>query len=940
MGHLFVSYASVDRERTLEVVEAVRAHGFNAWIDQAGIAGGTAYGTEIASALRDADAVLLIASDASLVSKNVRQEIMLAWRYDRPIIPLILHALLFPDDVAYWLEGAQWIEVFDRPADEWLPKLWQALARHGIVEAREEAAPHAADPGMAIEVAGNLPSGLAPIIGREREIEEILTLLANGRTITLTGPGGTGKTRLALEVGRRLGPSFAGGVWFLDFSSTLGAELVLPGIASALDLEVPPDGSAVGAIAAEAAGKPVLLILDNLEQILDAGGDLTALQDASPELTLLMTSRAPLQIPREWVYAVPQLALPDLRALPTTATLLENPAVRLFVTRAQQAKADFQLIDGNARAVAEICHRLDGLPLAIEIAAARVRLLPPAAMLTRLGSRLNLLTRGSAANARQQTLRDTIGWSYNLLEPEQQWAFRSFAVFEGGASVEAAESVLAELNPELGEAPLDLLEHLVDQSLLVIGSTETGDARLRMLETVREYASEALAADDSHGQTARAHVGYYLDWIEAIRPALTESRDGQAIRSVRVELDNLRGALRWLRSHDGDGSHLRMVNALFPYWRIAGPYAEASDELTGALVASEDADARQRAWALSALGWLAGARGDFAESISLNESALALFEAVGDWEQQERTLWQLATAAEFMSDYPGARGYHRRRIPLVTADDVLNRARIDNDLGRLAFIEGAFDEAIGLISQSLATFRQHAETQLLAYGLIDLASAEMVSGRAEASLAHITESVTLLRTLNDDYGLAVAVVTRGRAEQLAGDYASAQVTLEGALADAERFGDASLRSLALYGLGVNGAALGQWDEATARLQHAFEVTIATGNQRRIAEILEVLANVRAAIGRFENAAQLLGRAARERTESGTAVPPAHRSRYDASIAQAQEGLGIERFQALFDEGRSIDSSELIGPPITGDALDDARPGDQGSTGRSASPAAD
>ena len=509
MRQLFVSYASVDRVRTLEVVEAVRAHGIDVWIDQAGIAGGAAYGTEIANALRDAEAVLLIASDASLASKNVRQEIMLAWRYDRPIIPLILHPLLFPDDVAYWLEGAQWIEVFDRPANEWLPKLWQALARHGIGTGQSEAAaPAPAVP--ALEGIGNLPASLPPIIGRERELEEVLTLLANGRTITLTGPGGTGKTRLALEVGRRIGPSYGGGGWFLDLSSTHAADLVLPAIAALLDVDVPPDGSAVEAIARALADKPTLLILDNLEQILDAAADLAALQEAAPDLTLLMTSRAPLQLPREWVYAVPQLGLPDLHSLPAPSALLENPAVRLFVTRAQQAKSDFQLIDGNARAVAEICHRLDGLPLAIEIAAARVRLLPPAAMLTRLGSRLNLLTRGSAANARQQTLRDTIGWSYNLLEPEQQWAFRSFAVFEGGASVEAAESVLASLETEFEDAPLDLLEHLVDQSLLVIGTTDDGEPRLRMLETVREYASEQLGSSDAAELAQGAHVRYFL----------------------------------------------------------------------------------------------------------------------------------------------------------------------------------------------------------------------------------------------------------------------------------------------------------------------------------------------------------------------------------------------------------------------------------------------
>jgi predicted ATPase len=911
MGQLFVSYASGDRARTLEVVEVVRAQGIDVWIDQAGIAGGAAYGAEIANALRDAEAVLLIASDASLASKNVRQEIMLAWRYDRPIIPLILHPLLFPDDVAYWLEGAQWIEVFDRPADAWLTKLWQALARHGIVDARDERDAQAAVPAVPVELVGNLPSGLSPIIGRERELEELLTLLANGRTITLTGPGGTGKTRLALEAGRRIGPSYEGGVWFLDLSSTHAAELVLPGIAVLLDVDVPPDGSPVDAISAMLAGKPTLLILDNLEQILDAASDLAALQDAAPDLTLLMTSRAPLQLPREWVYAVPQLALPDLQALPAPSAMLENPAVRLFVTRAQQAKPDFQLIDGNARAVAEICHRLDGLPLAIEIAAARVRLLPPAAILTRLGSRLNLLTRGSAVNARQQTMRDTIGWSYNLLEPNQQWAFRTFAVFEGGASVEAAETVLTSLNAETSETPLDLLEHLVDQSLLVIGTTDDGEPRLRMLETVREFASEQLAASDADGSTQGAHVRYFLEWIEGIGAALSESRDSQTVRAVRGELDNLRGALGWLHTHDEDGRRLRLANALFPYWRIAGPYTEATDELDGALMTERGGDPRQRAWALSALGWLAGARGEFSESIALNEQALSLFEDMGDRERQESVLWQLATAMEWAGNYSGARAHHQTRLTLLSPDDTLEIARVNHDLGRLTFIEGDYDQAIQLLTDAIEIYRAAADSQLIAHGLLDLAIAEYLNADGVGALQHLEECIRLLQVLQDDYGLAIAVVNRGRAEQIAGEFGQAQRTLEQSLESADRLGDASLRAIALYGLGTNAAALGQWGDAVSHLQAAAVLPQQIGDRRRLAEIIERMAQVALGRGETETAALLLGRAQTERLEGGTTVPPAHRERHEATVEAAEHALGAERFSVLIDEGKRRDIDELL-----------------------------
>lgn len=908
MPELFVSYASVDRSRTVEVVEALRAQGLAVWIDQAGIAGGTSYGTEIANALRDAEAVLLIASEASLASKNVRQEIMLAWRYDKPIIPLILHPLIFPDDVAYWLEGAQWIEVLDREAPEWMPKLHQALARHGIaqgsptVEPIRQTAAHA-------ERTGNLPESLPPILGREREIEEVLTLLANGRVLTLTGPGGTGKTRLALEIGRRLGPSFLGGAWFLDLSAVRSADLILPSISDMLEIPAPPDQPPIEAIGATLGDDNTLIILDNLEQIPDASPTLNALQEAVPTLTLLMTSRTPLQITGEWVYAVPQLTLPDMQQLAAPSALIENPAVRLFVTRAQQARPDFQLIDGNARAVAEICHRLDGLPLAIEIAAARTRLLPPAAILTRLGSRLNLLTRGSAGNARQQTLRDTIAWSYNLLDQDHQRVFREFAVFAGGASVEAAEAVLAEADEE--EA-LDLLEGLVDQSLLTFDAAANGEARLRMLETVREFAVEQLAASGQERPVHDRFVTYFSGWLETVAPEIIEGRDDRPMRAVRGELGNLRALLDWLRRQDSQAQRLRLVCDLFPYWRAAGPFAEAEEELAAALHAAPAGDDVQRGRASSALGWLAGARGDFATARSWYEQAMECFEAAANLPRLVEAHAQLAMVAELTSDYAAARVHHERRRALLTDDDALGIAQVEHDLGSLAFTEGDIPEGIRLISGAIETYRRLADTQLIAYALIDLASAEMLNGERASSLAHIREAETLVRTLQDDYALAVATVTRGRAEQLAGDLAGAQRTLEGALDDADRLGDASLRSLALYGLGVNATALGEWAVAERWLQQGFGVADEIGDRRRISEILEVMARTCAGAGDLDRAALLLGRADVERQESGTSVPPAHEQRYEETLAIARSGLGEERFAELWEEGRGMEASELIG----------------------------
>ncbi len=578
MPECFVSYASVDRPRTMQIVDVVRSQGLEVWIDQAGIAGGTSYGTEIANALRDADAVVLIASDASLASKNVRQEIMLAWRYDKPIIPLILHPLVFPDDVAYWLEGSQWIEVLDREPDEWLPKLRQALARHGI--GRVANVPEQGSEHVPLTAIGNLPEHLPAILGRGQEIDELLTLLGVVRTVTLTGPGGTGKTRLALEIGQRLGPSLPGGAWFVDLSPVTDAALVLPSLVDAMQLEDAPDLPAIERIAGEIGDRPALFIFDNLEQIAHVAPVLMELQERIPSALVISTTRAALGLPDELVYPVNQLSLPDLARLAPPSELLQNAAVQLFVTRAREAKPDFQLTDGNARAVAEICHRLDGLPLAIEIAAARTRMLPPAVLLTRLGSRLSLLTRGSASSARQQTLRDTIAWSFNLLGEAEQRAFRRFGVFSGGASIEAAEIVSA---GDGSSSEIDTLEGLVDQNLLKIESAGGETSRLRMLETIREYAIEELQRSGEEALVRRAHASYFVSLIEALQPGYDDSLRRAEQVTIRQEMPNARAALDWMHDSGDRAGELQLANALFSYWRVAGPFSEAQVVLSRAL---------------------------------------------------------------------------------------------------------------------------------------------------------------------------------------------------------------------------------------------------------------------------------------------------------------------------------------------------------------------
>jgi tetratricopeptide (TPR) repeat protein len=295
----------------------------------------------------------------------------------------------------------------------------------------------------------------------------------------------------------------------------------------------------------------------------------------------------------------------------------------------------------------------------------------------------------------------------------------------------------------------------------------------------------------------------------------------------------------------------------------------------------------------------------------LNEEALVLFDKVGDRQQQNEALWQLALAAELKSDYVRARSCHQQRLAFISPDDTLSVARIEHDLGRLTFTEGRYDEAIALLSQAISTFRAHADAQLIAHGLLDLSSAELLNGQADASLGHIDECITLLHTIQDDYGLAIATVTRGRAEQLAGEYRRAQATLEQSLADADRLGDASLRSLALYGLGVNAVALGNWDEAVSRLRAAYTANQQIGDRRRTAEILEVMSQAAIGAGHIEEAARLMGGAQRERRDGLTVTPPAHLPRLTTATKTARAALGSDRFDMLVDQGQALDVATLI-----------------------------
>ena len=478
-------------------------------------------------------------------------------------------------------------------------------------------------------VLNNLPGRLTTFLGREREIGEVLDLLDGSRLLTLTGPGGTGKTRLSLEVAARSLERFREGVFFVELAPVSEPDMVAATIAQAVGLPDRGGRTAVDRLAEYLGMRRVLLVLDNFEQVTDAAPVVSNLLAADPELTVLATSRAPLHVYGEREYPVPPLGLPDLAHLPELDALRQYEAVALFVERATAVKPDFAVTNENAPAVAEICVRLDGLPLAIELAAARVRILSPQAMLARIENRLGLLSAGSRdLPERQQTLRGAIAWSHDLLDDDDRALFAGLSVFLGSAGLEAIERVCG---PEATGDVLDGLASLVDKSLVRQWEGVGAAPRFGMLETIREYALEQASTFARLETLLQRHAGYFADFAATASGMIMGSEMRGWLDRLEEEHDNLRAAHAWLVSSDHAEAALGMSAALWRFWQMRGYLAEGLERVQSALATpGARAYPRARADALSAAAGLAYWRADTEGSRAFYRDEIQLRDELGD----------------------------------------------------------------------------------------------------------------------------------------------------------------------------------------------------------------------------------------------------------------------------------------------------------------------
>ena len=497
----------------------------------------------------------------------------------------------------------------------------------------------------------NLPVSASSFIGREREISQVQHLLASTRLLTLTGPGGCGKTRLAVAVADSLlmSPLCEQGAWFVDLAGLDTSSFILPVVAAALGTPETYDRPLVETLTDFLQHRKLLLILDNCEHLLTACAELTQmLLDACPHLRVLATSREPLNLSGETVWLVPSLALPDPQHPAQIEQLARSEAIQLFVARASAVLPDFTLNEANASTVEQICQQLDGIPLAIELAAARVQLLDVAQIADRLGDSLQLLTRGSReAVPRHQTMRATLDWSYALLPPREQLLFQRLAVFAGGFTLETTEAICADESINLqsnaetlsGSSVLDVLANLVDKSLVLIAERAPGEAvRYRLLEPIRQYALDQLRVAGAEAATRDRHLDYFVEFAEQAEQQLKGEQQLLWQRRLEKEHDNVRAALAWSTQQAGRAvAGLRLVKALHLFWQRRGYWSEGRRWLGQAIAnydahpESQSADAQfHLARALVGQSWLAIYEMDYAGTPALLERALPLAEALGD----------------------------------------------------------------------------------------------------------------------------------------------------------------------------------------------------------------------------------------------------------------------------------------------------------------------
>lgn len=755
-----------------------------------------------------------------------------------------------------------------------------AFVRFARTEAGLSPMPTSAPPGIQ---AGLSPTNLyrppTSFIGREREVARVRELLARDdvRLLTLTGPPGIGKTRLSIEAASGMG-GFEDGLFFVPLAPVGDSELVVPTIARILEVREQRGQGLLAALAAYLRDRHMLLVLDNFEQVTQAGPVLAELLLAAPRLKILVSSRAVLRIYGEHSLLVPPMSLPAEGEAPRARRMVEYEAVRLFVTRAQAARPDFELTEENAPQVAGICARLDGLPLAIELAASRVRTLSPAGLLSRLGSKLDLLSAGMRdLPPRQQTLRGAVDWSYDLLGEEERALLRRVSVFVGGCTLEAAEECAGVGEPVLPrDDVLSLIESLLDKSLLRRDESG-GEPRFWMLEIIRDYGLEKLEESGEAVALRQMQASYFLAMVEQAEPELQGQGQAGWLARLESEHENLRAVIR--RSLDaGDiDTAARLGGGLRRFWYLRGHLTEGRRWLEEILAHGSSLSPDLRAGTLHAVGTLAWSQGDYPSARHFFEESLQIRRELGDTH---------------------------------------GIADLLNNLGVVALPQGDVDAARAMHEESLALFRELGDRWGASMALANLGLVALHRQDCDAAGALLTESLQIRRSLGDKQSIAQSLNNLGTVMRCKGQYDLAYELHGESLEIFVELEDRWSIALCHANMGFARLSQGRYIEARGLLREGLSLFRELDVRQGVATCIEGLAAVEGRLDHPDRSARLYGAAAALREEIGVPLPPTERPDYERHLSAARASSDPARFSAAWSRGRVMSLESAIAQALS------------------------
>lgn len=798
-----------------------------------------------------------------------------------------------------------------------------------------------------------VPTMLTSVVGREQEVIALRALLGQPevRLVTLLGAGGIGKTRLSFQVAQALREQFVDGVCFIPLATITDPTLLIHAIAEVLEIQERGDLALEKQITFALADKQLLLILDNFEQLLSATPTVERLLMVCPQIKILATSRAVLYIPGEHEFLVSPLSLPDLRQLPQPDELLHYTAVALFVQRARAALASFELTTRNARAIAEICIRLDGLPLAIELAAARIRLLSPAALLARLAQRFSVLTSsGGTLPERQQTLRNTLKWSYDLLNEQEQPLFRLLSVFIGGWTVDALEA-LWQTQAEATTLPaFDGLASLLDKSLVIQVEQDGEEPRLQMLESVREYGWECLHLCKEDESIRQAHAIYFLAVAKQAEPHLKGREQLAWLRRLEQEHENVRAALQWLIKKQETEAALHLAGALWRFWHIRGYWSEGQHWLNLALnLPGAESFPQERAKALGGAGRLSLHLGDTTAGRNQLEACVALYRELGDkqglaesltmWEVNYRhaplTLrplleesislareigdrWILATALLGLGCFSLSHESSQAARPSLEESAALFREVGDihglmaglRALVPIEAMEEDISQAVTLAQELLVQARELDNMPDMIEALYLLSYVASLQEDSAHGIPHAQEGLMLARELGDKSACGRMLGSLGEFAIAEGNLQEAGTFFEEALALFREVGNKDNCAVVLSALGDIRRLQGEFQQTIALYNEGFQLAREVGNKVNMGWNLVGLALVAESQGQVEQAARLFG-LAESSFNARAEMNPTQRAEYEGAVEHTRTQLGEEAFAAAWKQGQTMLPEQVL-----------------------------